>query len=500
MNTKDQLDRMSYNSDSRPSNDSFGKMIEEQVKKYEQTHETEFFLAKEKPGQESYTGDDAGKNDNSYDFFKEASKSFDKNRHKNSEGSEIGKGGNSLEISGFRNQSEKDSSKFVDLCKFNNSLNSSNVSNPGRNSPLIDKYSDEKTHFVSSNKFFPNSMRLRLDHSDDNDYNPTEHIKVDGNEDHFLSVLLHRQKLKLKQRDITETRYGGNKSYRFTIDSSVAEDKEEQRAIKTNRMSASLIQERKRKNIKKTHMTILPSHLISTPNRYIDKPHHPTEGHTKHSNESFNDTSSLINNLKKKLSLYKTSSASANMMITSKNNLSDTCHELPESRTGASSPKPCKQKQSTTKLLGDKRNSKMNNKGKEMTSLAKSMVNSSTPLTYQFKNKEYKDKTKISSKSTIMDLQGVQSEGLAKNLKTKNFLSLIESFKQQVSPRMTPPTLRDSTGHMKGSFGISRHLQVESHDTHQIHNKTMDSEPPSQVNSSKFHRLMNQYSQMSQDL
>lgn len=136
-NTESMARERTFEDKSSFKDDSFKKMIDDQVNKYEKTHEKGFFLSKPTRFdahklEESQQMDDsceAPVKDLSYDFFKEPSSQNDRSKHKTSDASDIGINSSEHRTGSFR-LNDSDNPRFVDLGKFNSLDSSKNSETP----------------------------------------------------------------------------------------------------------------------------------------------------------------------------------------------------------------------------------------------------------------------------------------------------------------------------------------------------------------------------------
>jgi hypothetical protein len=169
-------------SDSRPSKDSFLKMVDEQMNKYEGNHEPAFFCGKEYPyiNYDPSYPEVPGK-DSSYDFCKEPSQS-DKPKNKLSEGSDVGNFSSS-EQGTLRQGNESDNSQFINLGRFN-SVDSSKKSTNRKPSPQQLNKSTQSENTNLKKEARPVSVeRMELDYVPTKQYGSIERTNAINDED-----------------------------------------------------------------------------------------------------------------------------------------------------------------------------------------------------------------------------------------------------------------------------------------------------------------------------
>lgn len=131
--------------------DSFKRMMDDQIHKYEQTHEKGFFLTKTMKDSNNKIEDneqlddsnEAPVKDFSYDFFKDPSSQTERSKHKTSDASEIGMGSSDHRAGSFRLNGSSENPRFIDLGKFNSFDSSKNSEN------TVHIYKQPVTHSTS---------------------------------------------------------------------------------------------------------------------------------------------------------------------------------------------------------------------------------------------------------------------------------------------------------------------------------------------------------------
>lgn len=136
-NTESDAKGLTFEDRSSNRDDSFKKMMDDQINKYEKTHEKGFFLTKTNKELQELQRDrdnldssnDAPVKDLSYDFFKESSSIAEKSKHKTSDASEICLNSSENRTNSLR-LNDSENPRFIDLGKFNSLDSSKNSETP----------------------------------------------------------------------------------------------------------------------------------------------------------------------------------------------------------------------------------------------------------------------------------------------------------------------------------------------------------------------------------